>query len=397
MLDGYYLRNHPSAQFGTIATSGVVYPWKKTRAILREYLEGTTGADNPHSLPAMANPPSISTSTADLSPTYPKTITLANQGDIDTYCRIEGGRQELVSTNFMRPYQARMNAGTVVNVVSRISFTANADLLAFYVIGSALPYRFLVDGAYVDFAGTLPAAASGTGSNYIILQFASKAVRVITIELQQNQALRRIHIKNADSFGAKPQARPHRGIVLGDSITGAAIATHFGDGLCAIAGDYLGIPDFWASGVGATGYVNTSGGTRYKLAERIAADLDSALLYGALDIVVVAMGINDIGLAGVTAEANVCFDIIRQKCPAAIVPVLGPWDAAAPSPPAASYLACKAAIQAAVAGRGGFSFIDTQGVAYAKADAVHPNTAGHNTLGQWLEGQIRAIAALEYS
>jgi len=362
--------------------------WLSTLEGMREFLSGNSGADNPHSLPAMPSPPTVTTTTADLLPTYPTNLMLNSETDRSRML-IEDGRFALAATTFGQPYAATRNATTTEKIASRISVTADADAIAFYVLGSTLPYRFLVDDQYVDFVGTVPAATTGTGSNYIVLTFASKTSRKITIELQQGQAVRRIMVKSGDTFAAQPPAaKGKRMIVAGDSITGSAIATHFGDGCALVAGDYLGM-EVWPSGVGSTGYVATASGTRYKLAERL-GDINTT---GPWDIVVVAMGINDIGLSGITEEANACFDSIRANNPAALVFVLGPWDAAAPSPPVASYGTCKAAIQAAVASRPGFWFIDAEGVAYTKADAVHPDTFGHATLGAWLNTEIRTLIA----
>ena len=367
--------------------------WAPTLNSVKAFLDANNGADNPHSLSAMASPPTITTSTADEFANYPKIVTLATPSDVSTYCLIEGGKQTLAATSFMQPVVATMNESTTVKVASRISVTANADVVAFYVLGTTQAYRFLVDDQYVNFAGTVPAATTGTGSNYIILTFASKAERKVTIELQQGCAVRRVHIKNADNFGTKPEAKAHKGIVLGDSVTASTGATAFGDGYVPVAADHLGM-EMWPSGVGSTGYVNTASGTRYKLSERIGTDLDAFIAdKGQPSIVTVAMGLNDLGLAGIQAEAETCFDIIREKCPAALVFVVNTWDANAPSAVSADYNTAEAAIQAAVGSRGGFYFLNPEGTAYTKADSVHPNTEGHETLGLWLNTGIRASVA----
>lgn len=372
---------------------GMRAQWRPTLAALKDFLAANDGADNPHSLPAMDTPPTITTSTSDLAGTYPKWIVLATPSDVETYCLVEKGRKDsLVSTSFLRPYAATQAPGTPAGSSSRISVTANADVVAFYVIGTTSAFRFLVNDQYVDFTGTVPAATGGTGSNYIILTFASKASRKITIEMQQGAGLRRILIKNTDSYGPKPTAKEFRGIVFGDSLISGTGATHAGDGLAHIAADYLGM-ELWASGVGSTGYVDTAGGARYSLGQRLDTDLDAALQYGALDIVVVAMGLNDRDEVGVQAAASACFDTIRAKCPAALVFVVGTWDPAAPSAPSANYLATNAAIEAAVGSRGGFYYLDPQGVEYPDIDGTHPNTEGHEILGLWLDDQIRTVVA----
>ena len=363
--------------------------WVATETAVRAYLATTGGASNPHSMGAMASPPTITTDTTTApAVSYPRTLTMATPNDLAQVLVESGDRT--INANFLQPVQAAQATGVIARTASRVSVNVNADVVAFYVIGVTTAYRFLVDDQYVDFTGTVPGATSGTGNNYIILTFASKAVRKVTVELQQGCALRRIHIKTGDSYGAKPTAKAHRGVIFGDSITAATGAAAFGDGYVQVAGDHLGIPDLVPSGVGSTGYVNTATGTRYKLSERIGADLDRALVAGPLSIVVVAMGINDLGLSGIQAEADACYAVIRAKCPAALVFVLPPWDASAPSPVSADYITAKAAITTAVGSRGGFRMLDAEGVEYTKSSGVHPDTDGHETLGLWLAGAIRS-------
>lgn len=377
--------------------------WVSTKASLKAFLAGNSSANNPHSLAVMPSPPTITTSTANLDPTYPNILYLDTASYLDQTL-VEQGRKYITSS-FLFTYPATQdNTGAYLSgTTEKISVTANADVVCYYVVGSTLRYRFLVDefdgngSRYVDLTGTLAATTSGLGQSFIVLTFASKAVRKVTIELQQTQALRTIQIKSGDSYGTRPAAKQFRAVALGDSVAGATGATALGDGLVNIAGDYLGISDFWASGVGGTGYVNDVSATKFKLYDRLtnalARDLDAAVALGTVDIVVVAMGLNDIGLSGVQAEASRCFDYIRALCPSALVFVVGTWDASAPSAPGGAYTTLKTAIQAAVGTRGGFWFLDPQGVSYTKFDAVHPDTAGHRTLGRWLEGQIRAKVA----
>lgn len=380
----------------TAALSQGAGVWKSTLAALKAFLAGNAGANNPHSLPAMASPPTVTTSTSGLLGTYTNAKSFTAQATVDSFFRIEGGRQLLSATVFEKPYVANKNGSAKVFVATRISFNVNADLVAFYVMGSALPYRFLVDDQYVDKTGTVAAVTSGTGDNWIILTFGSKTTRKITIELQQDQAVRYVALKAADSWGSRPAAKQMRGIVLGDSLTASASATHFGDGYALVAGDYLGL-ELWPSGVGGTGYVASNSGVDYALPERLSVDLDSALIYGDVHVVVVAMGRNDIDLPAtdVTSVAAACYSAIRAKCPGAVVFVLGPWDVLAPGASGAEYDATRAEIIAAMGARGGFYFLDNKAVAYTKqgADPIHYDTAGGATLGVWLDGAIRSLVA----
>lgn len=364
--------------------------WAPTFSAFKTYLAAFDPSTNPHALSVMPSPPTITTSTANLDATYARQLNLSTTADVTNSILIEGGKQALTATVFEQPYASTISSGVFQKVCSRVSVNASADVVAFYVIGSALPYRFLVDGRYVDMTGTIPAATTGTGTNWIILTFGSKATRKVTIELQQGQALRKIAVKTADAWGTKPASSTFRMCVLGDSIAASTAATHFGDGFVPIMGDYLGIPDTWPSGVGSTGYVNTASGTRYKLSQRL---LD-ANANGLWDIIDICIGINDLGLSGIQAEAATCFDSLRSSNPKALIGVTGPWDSGAPSAPSSDYTAAKTAIQAAMAGRGGFYWFDPQGTSYTKFDAVHPDTAGHTTLAAWKVAQWRAALGL---
>lgn len=181
-----------------------------------------------------------------------------------------------------------------------------------------------------------------------------------------------------------------RAIMFGDSFVQATGASWQGHGLSRVAGDFLDFPDWWGSGEGGTGYLATSSGTKPKLFDRLDEDLLRWTALGSADVVVVAMGLNDItpGL-DVTAQANACFDYIRANAPNALVFVIGPWDVNAPAPPAAGYSTRKAEIVAAVGSRLGFYFLDPQGVAFTKSDGTHPDTTGHLKLGKWINSQIR--------
>jgi len=381
-------------------------PFEIQRIALRDYLATTDGADNPHSLAAMADPPTITTSTS--STLWVNTITLNAAGALDGVL-LEGGAPAFysVATQFLRPEQGSVNAGTAatnrISISSRVSVTVNASAVAFYFVGTGTKARFLVDGQYVDLTGTAPPNNTGTGANWIILTFSGKAVRTVTAELQNNSAspasgtwLRTIGLLTGDTFLSPPSRKSFRGTALGDSVTAATGADYNGDGFVTVANDYLGC-EIWPSGSGSTGYTATATGTKYNLKQRAAADLDLMLATGPVDFVIVAMGLND-NNATLLADANEAFDIIRAKVPRALVFVVGRWDAYAPSADPgtgdSSYTAINASIEAA-ANRPGFYFLDPSGVSYTKfgGTGVHPDNAGHTTLGLWLDSAMRAAVA----
>jgi hypothetical protein len=376
---------------GHLGALGRTGAWLPTYQAFRSYLASFDTDNSPHTKSAMASPPTIATTTSDLSATYPKSLVLATASDVTNSILIEGGIPALNATVFEQPYASTISSGVFQKVASRISVNVvNADVIALYVLGNAAAIRFLIDDQYVDFTGTVPAATSGTGSNYITITPGSPLTGKFTVELQQGSGLRRIQIKNTASFGTKPAAKAFRAIVLGDSFTAATGATAFGDGYVTVAWDNMGVSDAIPSGVGSTGYVNTASGTRYKLSQR----LTDASAHGPFDIIDIAMGKNDLGLEGIQAEAETCFNSLRASFPRALFFVTGPWDSSAPSDPGADYATCKAAIQAAMAGRGGFWFHDPEGVSFTKSDATHPDTAGHATLAAWKVAQVRASMGL---
>lgn len=370
--------------------------WTATLSALRAYLSVNSGTTNPHSQTAMPSPPTIRTGTTLAAPDNDLTVAYRYSTTPNTF-RLEGGGVKTLGGGLYRQFPvARISAtgqnmGDGTNAISwQTRIIANSTKVGFRLLGSLRVYRFIVDGRYVSFTGTLTATSSGT--NYIILDFGSKASREIVVENQEASAFDGVYVATGDTV-TLPAISPFRLLTLGDSITAATGATASGDGFVGVAGDYLVLKDKWFSGSGGTGYVANNGGAAYTLPIRATEDTQRFAALGSPDIVVVAIGINDIGSAGIQAAAASSFSAIRAVAPKALVFVVGPWDANAPSAPVTNYAACKSAIQAAMAGRGGFWFLDPQGVSYTKADTVHPNDAGHLTLGQWLATQIRAAVA----
>lgn len=378
---------------------GAVPAWEQTRFQLQQYL-ATLSPDNPHTLPVMANPPAVTVTNAGTTApgTFPALTQESNVILNSASFNLEGGWEAIASTNY-RIFPVATIAATGGNVGSgrqgvvwRASRIADAAVVAIRVLGSTLPYRLLVNGQYVSLTGTVTFTTSG--SNWIILDFTAvggKASRLITIEGEQGLSFRSMHIAPGDTFASRAPS-PFRMLGFGDSFEQGTGATRAGDGLGRIIGDSLGIPDTWLSGVGSTGLVaKGSGSTLFNLQERDDTDLDHFLSLGPAHIVREAMGINDITLSGIEAAANSVFDTIRSKCPSAMVFVIGPWDKNAPLAPQTGYAACKASIQAAIANRPGFYFIDVEGVSFTKSDGLHPDNAGHLTLAAFVTAQMKSI------
>lgn len=372
--------------------------WVATKSALNSFLGANVGASNPHSLGNMSNPPTVRLSVGDNSaPDAPDAGLTALYTYLvnDASFRYNGGGNLQFDVPITRrfPTVTRGDGGGNVNggldaVDWRTGFTTNAAKVAFRLDGSGTffdHWRFIINGQYMSVAEPTPVSP---GRRWLVLDFGSVAQRDIIIEGYTASFFYNVGIAPGDTIAPLP-ASAYRAIMLGDSLTAAVGADVTGNGLGRVLFDYLGIPDGWLSGLGGTGYVNDASATLNKLSARINADLDRSLALGSIHLICLAAGINDFALSGIQAQVNLCLNLIRQRCPAALIAVIGPWDANAPSAPDVNLAACKSAIQSAVATINGAQFFDPQGIAYTKNGSPHPDTAGHLTLGQWANTQIR--------
>lgn len=288
-----------------------------------------------------------------------------------------------VASVFSDGTSGNLNNGTEA-VDWRVAFTTDADRVAFRVDagGTVLDrYRFIVNGAYLDEAE--PAAVNG-GRRWLVLDLGA-GTHEVAIESFGDRPFIGFSVPAGSSvspIGAGPRA-----LVLGDSFVSGTGAANQADTMARVFGDTLGIRDLWASGLDGTGYIADVGGTRYTLGARAAADIARA---GVVDLVLISAGNSDFGLGNVTAPAETLLDTLRTNCPGALIFVALPWNTVAPTPGETAWQTAKAQLQAAVAGRDGVYLLDTESVAYTKADGTHPDTAGHATIGEWLAAQVLA-------
>jgi lysophospholipase L1-like esterase len=216
------------------------------------------------------------------------------------------------------------------------------------------------------------------------MEFPTSANRVIGVEGSRQEAFELMQFAPSDTVAPIPRNN-RRIIFFGDSFTDGQGADNAGDAYSYVAGDMLGFEDIFSSGAGGTGYVRTA--SSVKFGDRW-ADITNA---GPWDVIVIAGGINDFGYAGITANVTAFMQKIRVGNPSAQMFVVGPWDNMAPAAPQTAYEPTKAAILAGIPANTGIRFIDAEGVVYEKGgDGVHPTTAGHKTLGNWLAAQIKA-------
>lgn len=282
----------------------------------------------------------------------------------------------------------------------RVIIDVNAAKFSLRTNQSASPFRFIVDGHYIDMTGSLTAA--GGGRQFITLDYSAgtgKKVRRVIIEGEAAQYFSGIYVATGDTVTQVPSA-PFRMIVLGDSFVGGAGGYLRNDIFPRRLGDMLGIDDVWASGIGTTGYIVPTNGSIYNLQTRIDADINRMLSTGdAPDIILISMGNNDQGQpsADITTAAQFCIARARALCPTALIFVNSNWDVEAPSASGANYVNARQAIMEAASGREsqGVWFLDQNDFAFDKVDSTHPDNGpnGNAALAARLNNQIRAVVS----
>lgn len=380
--------------------------------------------DNCRTNGVMASPPTIAADSAATPATAATAYKAASTTLLSTnpfrFYGCDASRINIQSTDFVRfPALTLSGSGTGGNITGaqsgstwRAEAFVDSDLVGILVGGSSLPFRFLVDDQYVDTTGTATALSSGSRS--FLLTFASRAKRRITVEGEQSQAFRGMSCIGTGAVYPVPNEN-FRLLVLGDSITNGTGGTRIGDGFARILGDMLGVRDTIVSGVGSTGYLANSSGTRYTLRERVPSDVPTS----GVDAVVVAMGRNDTaGTSAITAEVTLAIAAIRSTV-GLHVPIFVGGQFPGSSGPSAGDIAIDAAIASGVSalndplvefvsissdaagawisgtGRTG----STTGTGNADiymggtdgTDTTHPNTAGHLYYGtRWADAIINS-------
>ena len=377
-------------------------PFQATLKALRTHLASHDGSTAPHALPLVLAPPLVTTQTG-IPGDLPNAFRLVSGSGV---FRVQGGKPKPVYTDFMRfPVATRQLSGGNVGDGEdanawRVSFDVFAPRVAIRLLGNAAPYRIIIDGHYLDLAGTQTATTSGR--NFIILDFTSaggKAARAISLEGEAAQAFDGVHVAASDAVTLSYSDQFHV-LVFGDSFSAGAGGYRRNDLFPRRLGDLLGIADVWSSSIGTTGYLAPVDGTIFNLQQRIEADLDRMLSTGSEpDLILFSMGNNDQGQSGsaIAAAVHHCLSVVRSRCPSALLFVCGPWDADAPASSSPNYVAARAAIADAVSGRKaeGIWFLDQDDFAFAKVgygDVTHPGNGpdGHAALAARLNAQVRA-------
>lgn len=365
--------------------------WRNNLGALRSFVTANYDQPNPHNQAVMASPPTVTVS-AGLPAGMAVSFTVSPDTQETAALRVLGGRMFLVGGNY-RIYSADIGA-TGGNGGSndgkecsgwRADVSTSAPIVTFRIAPTTSGYRFIVDGQYVSLTPTQTVGTTGSTSEYFKVDFGSSVMRQISIEGERTCGLVSVWVASGQTC-ARPTTEAKRISFAGDSFTFGSGATSLGDSYGWVTADMLGFRHALLSGSGGTGYVAT-GASAVKLFDRL-SDINDR---GPHDIIVCAMGVNDIGqsAASITGQVLGCLLNLRRTNRSAQIFVVGPWDVNAPAAPVANYATTKAAILAGIPSGAGITFLDAEGVSYTKSDATHPDTAGHATLGAWLALQIK--------
>lgn len=327
---------------------------------------------------------SVGTSAAPAAPynTLTGNHLIAN-GHEDAYC--QGGWHYDTSfvslTQRQFPCINRTSGGNITSTTSgnfwKVSFVVDGPF-AFRVDGDDTTlsfYKVVIHGR--EYSLTNPTAVSG-GRRWMTIDPGPGVSHIIVKSITSLRWSG--YLTNPGGLAAPWQ--PNRtSFIFGDSFsygTGASFNSSGFAALWALSSNH----NISANAIGGGGYV--AAGDYQALPNRIASEYNAlAADNGTPDEVIIAVGLNDLGLSGIESAANTTYDNLRTVYSGPVY-VLSPFDLNAPSTPSANFTSAKTAIQNALTGRSNFYFIDFEGVAYTKADGTHPDDSGHLTLANYL-------------
>lgn len=367
---------------------------------------------NPRNLGVMASPPSVTKNGATKPAGQSNNYTISGK---PTAFRLLGG-SAVATGSGTRVKSAQISIATGGNLTggqqassARIAFMADAQSVTLYLGYTTAYYRILVDDQYMDATGFQTLTTAGNGAEYITLDFGSRAVRKVAVELQGACAFISAHVGPTESI-----YQPGGDILTLAMITdsyGISTPTAIGDAFIQQMGDRLGFKNVVVSSSGGTGWA-TDETTYYNFKTRI---LNGDLLLGGTPSACGFMGsYNDRSAtpATITANALAGLQSARAQCPNVPFFVFGVFPGA--SGPSAGVLAAEAAIAAAVTAFGDIlttyipvsnatigaliSGTGTTGATtgtgnsdlYTYPDGIHPNTVGHTFIGRWADQQVRS-------
>ncbi|RZK69332.1 MAG: SGNH/GDSL hydrolase family protein [Pedobacter sp.] len=193
-------------------------------------------------------------------------------------------------------------------------------------------------------------------------------------------------------------------LVFGDSFTaGTGAENQFNKYLAYRVGDLLGFDNTIISGVGGTGYVNPNLSNVRKVFQQRITDITDAKP----DAVIIAGGINDLGLAQPDEFAAITLlflQTVSNALPNTEIFVTGPWWGSGVGYPQAHANAIQKSAAAVkrthyidvstwITGNGSITSKNGSGNSdlYISSDKIHPSIAGHDYLARKLAAEIRKV------
>ena len=332
-------------------------------------------ASNIREIGGMSTPPAITAAGSTLPAgqtngylitTYPN-LYRASGGTRSTASRLKSAVVWTTGGNISDGAGGQVNWG-------RYRFIADANKIAFRVSGTTSPYRFIVDGQYVNLAGHTTTGTSATPDQYLLMDFTSsggRQRREIIIEMSQTGSFIGAYVGATEKIFEADES-PLRTVCLGDSYCYGSNATILGDGVDAVMADYLGWNNHMNSGSGGTGWATTN--SAHTFYQRI-VNGDLLLNGGTPDIICIQGSINDkrASAADVTNSCIAGIQKIRDTYPNALVFVFGVWGASAGNGGTLSNAANEVAIEAAVN-----TFLPDNSIAFIPINSAYS--------GSWLTG-----------
>lgn len=285
--------------------------------------------NNPHSLPVMSTPPTVTANGTSAPAGQTNGVTISS---FPNFYRQSGGTR--VTAGRLKSASIATTGGNIGSnngdqaSYGRYRFIADANKVTFRVSGTTAAYRFIVNGQYVSLAGTTTASPTQSPDQYITLDFTSaggRAEREIILEVQTNCSFTGAYVGTTEKIFEAPESIL-RTVCLGDSYCYGSSATALGDGVDAVMADYLGWTNHINSGSGGTGWATTN--SAYTFLQRI-QNGDIALCGGTPDVVCLQGSINDKNAAASTVTANCLAGLqaVRNLYPMAVIFVFGVWGA----------------------------------------------------------------------
>ncbi len=362
-------------------------------------------------LGVMSSPPTVATSATDLDATLTRTYGATTT---PTAFTTSGGIPTVFSTTrWVFPVctagAGSGNLGGTANANGyAIDFMADADKVEILLLVGTSPKGVMieVDGQMIQ---STPLAWVGASTMYILLTFASRAVRHIRVEMDSYGGFRGVNVPPTGSIW--PVAFPGRikASVVGDSLGAQTGYSRPNGGFAYSLGKLLGWADVRSASWGGSGYVATGAaastfGSAVRVADVVAANPD---------LIVIPGSGNDNGLSGVPAAALAAWVAYRAALPTVPIIVGGLFPGV--GGPSAATLATENALKATFdtwadphsywvpistdpggawfAGTGRVSATNGSGNTdlYVGSDGIHPSQAGHDFYArQW----ARAITAI---